>query len=287
VELADGDFIDLDWSRRPVSPESPLVLVLHGLEGSSRATYVRDLMSHLSDHGIQVVAMNFRGCSGTANRLARTYHSGETGDLDTIVSWLRDQWPHRMLAVVGYSLGGNVLLKWLGERGSEARVDAGVAVSVPMELGICAERMEQGFSQFYLWNLLRRLRKTLRVKYSRRPLPFSMHGAMKATNFRDFDGRFTAPLNGFRDAEDYYTRSSSRQYLPHICQPTLILHSRDDPFMTSAVLPADNEIADSVQLEVSEHGGHVGFVACRDRLGLQPRLWLPRRILRFLSSTQN
>lgn len=287
VELADGDFIDLDWSRCPTEPDAPLVLLLHGLEGSSRAAYMRDLMSHLSRHGFQVVAMNFRGCSGTANRLARTYHSGETGDLDVIVSRLREQLPGRKLAVVGYSLGGNVLLKWLGERGGEARVDAAVAVSVPMLLGVCAERMEQGFSRFYLWKLLRRLRRTLRMKYSRRSLPFPLHGALTARGFREFDSRFTAPLNGFRDAEDYYTRSSSRQFLPQIRQPTLILHARDDPFMTAAVIPDNDELTDCVQLEASEHGGHVGFVEGCGPLGLWPRLWLQRRIRDYLATTMS
>ena len=228
--------------------------------------------------------MHFRGCSGQVNRLPRTFHSGETGDLDLIVRWLRQHWPHRPLAVVGYSLGGNVLLKWLSERGDHADVAAAVAVSVPMDLGICADRMERGFSRLYLRLLVGSLRRKVLAKYRQRPAaaPIDLERVRRARGFREFDDLVTAPLHGFLDAQDYYRRSSSKGLLGGIRRPTLIIHARDDPFMTPGVLPSPATLPPQVHLEVSTHGGHVGFVAGCGLMGLRPDYWLDRRIAGFL-----
>jgi predicted alpha/beta-fold hydrolase len=282
LELPDGDFLDLDWGDA-AKPEQPLVLVLHGLEGSARSPYVRALAWHLEGIGMQALIVHFRGCSGVPNRLMRSYHSGETGDLDLLMRWLRRRWPHRAIGVVGYSLGGNVLLKWLGEHGTAARVEAAVAVSVPMDLAVCAERMQSGMSRLYCWRLVRSLKAKVLRKFRDRSGPLDLARVRRARGFREFDDAVTAPLHGFTSAEDYYRRSSSCAWLAGIRRPTLILHAADDPFMTPAVLPpAGDTLPAELTLELSAHGGHVGFVASRGPLGLLPGYWLEARIGAFL-----
>ena len=288
VELDCGDFLDLDWAQPAQNPTSPLVLILHGLEGSSRSGYVRGLVEALQGDGMQCVVMNFRGCSGEPNRLARSYHSGETGDLDQIVRWLVQHFPQRPLFTVGYSLVVNVLLKWLGERGDQAPITAAVAVSVPMLLNICADRMQQGFSRVYLWRLVRDLKKKVAIKYTG-PLreKLDLERVKKCRDFWSFDQHVTAPLHGFAGAEDYYQRCSSRQYLGRITCPTLILHAQNDPFMTTAVLPQNDELGAGVRMDISRDGGHVGFISGQGMFGLRPRYWLDQRIKEFIATSLN
>ncbi|MCU0936006.1 MAG: hydrolase [Gammaproteobacteria bacterium] len=311
VELPDGDFLDLDWvapaagpaGSRGADPErvdvsargawggtgrarpaerAPVVLVLHGLEGSSDSHYARGLLAAVRDRGWTGVLMHFRGCSGEPNRLPRSYHSGETGDTAYVVSLLRGRLPGRPLAVVGYSLGGNVLLKWLGETGSAATVDCAVAVSVPFELSAAANRLERGFSRFYQWWLLRSLADALEEKVARGTLPPAFAGHARSRTFRAFDDAVTAPLHGFAGVDDYYGRSSSRQYLGGIAVPTLILHALDDPFLVPAAVPVPSEVPSAVTLEVYPRGGHVGFVA--GRWPWRAEYWLERRIPAFLAA---
>lgn len=280
LELPDGDFLDLDWTG-PL--QGPTVLALHGLEGSVRSPYIRGLLQVLAARGWRAVLMHFRGCSGEPNRADRWYHSGETTDLTTVVHWLRAHNPHAPLAVVGYSLGGNVLLKWLGEWGARAPISAAVAVSVPFVLSAAAERLEVGFSRIYQWWLLRQLRASTLRKFSTRPAPIDLSGIDTWRTFRKFDDRVTAPLHGFRDVEDYYWRSSSRPYLRRIRVPTLIVHARDDPFIDEGALPKTSELSRTTTLEVSARGGHVGFVA--GRIPGRPIYWLEHRIPRFLAQS--
>jgi predicted alpha/beta-fold hydrolase len=279
LELPDGDFIDLDWLT-DVDPTGPLVVVLHGLEGSSDSQYARGLLAALGGRGWRAVVMHFRGCSGEPNRLPRSYHSGETGDLAHVISELRARAPHTPLGVVGYSLGGNVLLKWLGESGATS-VDAAVAVSVPFDLACAAERLERGLSRLYQWELVQRLHAAVERKRVRVPLPLRADVTTLRT-FRDFDEHVTAPLHGFRGADHYYAVASSRQYLCGIRVPTLLLHAADDPFMTEQAIPRSDELSATTTLELSTHGGHVGFVS-----GMWPwrvHYWLERRIPEFLES---
>jgi len=283
LELPDGDFLDLDWSA-PRAPAAPLLLVLHGLEGSARSAHVRGLVHAATRRGMQALVVHFRGCGGRSNRLARSYHSGETGDLDLVVRRLRERWPQRALAVAGFSLGGNVLLKWLGEHGRTAPVDAAAAVCVPMDLAVCAARMEQGFSRLYLWWLVRALKRKVLAKHGRRPGELDLARVRRARGFREFDDLVTAPLHGFRDAGEYYRLASSRPYLAAIRRPTLIVQARDDPFMTAQVLPDAASLPPQVELAAPAHGGHVGFVAGRGPLGLRPRYWLEQRLLDFLEA---
>jgi predicted alpha/beta-fold hydrolase len=278
-ETHDGDFLDLDWIE---GGEGPIVIVLHGLEGSSRSPYAQGLAGALVRLGWRAVVMHFRGCSGTPNRLDRSYHSGETGDLGALIEHLRRREPAVPLLAVGFSLGGNALLKWLGEQGRRAPLTAAVAVSVPFLLDDAARRLEQGFSRLYQWWLMRSLIAKLRGKFRDRPAPVDF-GTLRAWHsMRRFDETVTAPLHGFAGAADYYARSSSRAYLSVITVPTLVLHARDDPFMTEAALPRPEEVSGAVSLEICPHGGHVGFVG-----GAAPwraRYWLDERIPAFLAA---
>jgi len=279
IELDDGDFIDLDWTP---DGDGPLVLLLHGLEGSVRSHYAAGLMNTLGRHRYQSVVLNFRGCSGEPNRLARSYHSGETGDLATVVQLLQRRNPQRILHVVGISLGGNVLLKWLGENPDQTQVHSAVAISVPFLLNSAALRLQHGFSRFYQAYLLRKLHASTRDKARRLTLPIDTDELRRLRTFRQFDDRVTAPLHGFRDVDEYYARCSSRAFIPHIKTPTLILHALDDPFMTADAVPAAGETGPGVQLEVSRHGGHVGFVG--GRLPWKPEYWLDERVCRWLET---
>ena len=277
VELPDGDFIDIDWT----GGTGPTVLILHGLQGSSRSRHVRGLARALHRHGFRVAVMHFRGCSGEPNRLLRTYHSGETGDLDRIVRHLNAQDPAAPFAAVGFSLGGNVLLKWLAERGERAAVTAAVAVSVPFRLDRAADRLERGFSRIYRRHFIADLRRAIIRKFRRRPGPIDLDAMRRDWSFRGFDDRVTAVLHGFRDAAHYYEVASSGQYLRGVARPTLILHALDDPFMTRDIVPDREALSPSIRLEVSAGGGHVGFV--EGHAPWSARYWLEDRICRFLT----
>ena len=287
LETPDGDFIDLDW----LGPEEkPIVVLLHGLSGSSRSPYIRGLQQRLATVGWRTLAMNFRGCGGRPNRTWRSYHSGETRDLDLVVRFVRGRYPNKPLAAVGFSLGGNVLLKWLGERGDDAAVDAAVAVSVPLQLDLCAKRLNRGLSRLYRNRLLHELKdyiasKSLHLKALGRDEEVRQLVALgdlsSIRTFWEYDDRVVARLYGFRDADDYYGQSSSRQFLGSIRRPTLVIQAHDDPFLTPEALPAADELSSTVQLEVTQGGGHVGFVS--GRLPWRPDYWLERRIPAFLT----
>jgi hypothetical protein len=278
LELPDGDFLDLDWTGD--GDDRPIVVVLHGLEGSSQSKYARGLLHALQRRGWRGVVMHFRGCSGEPNRLPRSYHSGETGDLAHVLEVLRARSPDVPLAAVGFSLGGNVLLKYLGERGTAAPLRAAAAVSVPYLLAHSAARLGRGFSRVYQWSLLRRMRAALATKRGRMTLPITVSDLCTLRGFRDFDEHVTAPLHGFRGADHYYEAASSRPYLRAIARPTLLLHALDDPFMTEDVVPATHELSPSTRLELYRSGGHVGFVS--GTLPWQARYWLEERIPDYL-----
>lgn len=262
VELDDGDFIDLAHGPEPegVPEGAPQVLLLHGLEGSLASQYARGMMVALSTAGLRPVFMHWRGCSGEPNRLRRSYHSGATDDIARVVDHLRAREPDTPLAAIGWSLGGNALLKWLGETGPGNPLTAAAAISVPFRLERAAARMQRGFSRLYQWRLVAELRRSLAAKRRARglDLPEPPRGG-----FREFDDAVTAPLHGFRDANDYYARASSRPWLGRIAVPTRILHALDDPFMDPGAIPRERELAPAVTLELARRGGHVGFVEGR------------------------
>ncbi len=276
VELPDGDFVDLAWTPNRAGP---CVLVLHGLEGSLRSHYASGILHSLQEAGFRGVFMHFRGCSGEPNRLARGYHSGDTGDLSFVLQHIRRRQAQSVAAAVGFSLGGNVLLKWLGEHRERSFIKAAVAVSVPFRLNDAAERLEIGWSRLYRNHLLRHMRNAYRRKFARLRTPLRVDvGRLKS--FYAFDDKITAPLHGFENADDYYRRASSRRYLRGIHTKTLILHSRDDPFMWPTTPPEAGELSRHTIMEVSEKGGHVGFVGGRSPWRAQ--YWLDKRIIDFL-----
>ncbi len=276
VELADGDFVDIDWTGRG----DRLAVILHGLEGDSRSHYARGLLAALGRRGFRAGVLHFRGCSGSLNRLARNYHSGETADLASVVAGILQRHGGKRISLVGYSLGGNVLLKWLSETGADAPVDCAVAVSVPFSLADVAARLEHGMSRLYQWRLVSALKRKMHRKIKSRPLIPGVQPFAADRTFREFDNHVTAPLHGFEDADDYYRRASCGPVLKDIARPTLIIHALDDPFMTPAVVPVASALSAHIRLEISPRGGHVGFIA--GEIPGRPRYWLEERIPRFL-----
>lgn len=278
LDLPDGDFVDLDWIRK--DEEGPIVLILHGLEGSINSHYAKGMLRSIAYQKWRGVFMHFRGCSGEPNRLVRSYHSGETGDLSYVVNFL-SQREEQPIAVIGFSLGGNVLLKWLGETAEKNPLKAAIAISVPFELHKAAARIQKGFSKFYQWYFMKCLRERLSQKFQVKPPHVDPSLIYRVHNMYEFDDKITAPLHGFAGVNEYYSIASSRQYLCHIQIPTLILQAKDDPFMTEDIIPAQHELSSQVKLEVTDAGGHVGFVG--GRFPWRPEYWLEKRVPGFLS----
>ena len=279
LTLPDDDFIDLAWTK---GNSDKIVIVLHGLEGSIDSSYARGILAAINKKGWRGVFMHFRGCSGEHNLKDRSYHSGETGDLRFLVKTLRERHPEATLVAVGYSLGGNALLKYLGEYKDDSQLKAAAAVSVPYILSNSAEKLERGFSRIYQRHLLNRLVNKTLSKFQDRQAPVDIANINKLNTFKSFDHHITAPIHGFKSSDDYYEQSSSRQYLDKITTPTLLIHSRDDPFMSVNAIPRQDDLSESVTLELSNHGGHVGFVS--GNTPWNAIYWLEERIPEFLST---
>ncbi len=287
--LNDGDFLHAHWHYTANSnTNTPIVILFHGLTGSYKSPYIRGIMHQLSLAGFNSVLMHFRGCSGEINNLPRSYHSGETTDARSFIKSLKERFAHAKLYAVGYSLGGNMLLKLLGETQEDSLLTAAVAVSPPMQLDICADAIKQGFSLIYQEHLMKSLRQSLKEKYKMHNmhslLNFQKTHIKNLKTFWDFDEVYTAPIHGFGSAQDYYTQCSSKQYLKDIHIKTLIIHSIDDPFMHKDVLPTKEELSQYVELEVSKYGGHVGFIG---GTFFKPEYWLDKRVTYFLSKINN
>lgn len=283
-ELPDGDFVDLAWAVNGLKKDAPLVVFLHGLGGDINSTYLGGLLRTVNQCGWRGVLMHFRGASQEPNRLPRAYHSGDTGDLHCLLEALKKREPHTKKAVVGISLGGNVLLKWLGERSSQSLVDAAVAISVPFRLGLVADRINRGFSRIYQAHLLERMRNVFERKLEKHgdkfPPSFNNLGSWQC--FWTFDENVTAPLNGFPNVHAYYREASSVKYLINIATPTLIIHALDDPFMTPEVVPTTDELSKDILLELSRKGGHVGFIT--GHVPGVPVYWLDQRVPEYLQA---
>lgn len=281
VELGDGDFMDLAWYRRPET-DAPIVMLIHGLEGSLKSHYAGNLLIKLHDNGFTGVLLHLRGRGREPNRLPQSYHSGATDDLRLIMAHLakRRQTP---AAIIGISLGGNLLLKYLGETGADNPLKTAVAASVPFSLQACATQLEQGLSKIYGHYLLNLLKQSYRTKFSLITSPLELEPELNdVQTLQQFDDAITAPLHGFEDATDYYRRCSCAQFLNTIHTPTLIIHARDDPFMRPDVIPDTADMSAAVTLELCKHGGHVGFIAGRSLFG--PDYWLEQRIITHLQT---
>ncbi|MGB7904118.1 MAG: hydrolase [Steroidobacteraceae bacterium] len=281
LELPDGDFVDLGWSGDH-NKTGPLAVLVHGLCGGFESKYARGTACQLIARGWRTVIFQLRGAGPEPNRLQRCYDQGDTEDLRYFWHLLRNREPHAFIASVGWSLGGNVTLKALAEEGDAAPVDIAAAASVPFDIRPCAERLRKGFSRIYQKRLLDDLKDALRRKHLHiAPSPLvNLAAALVARDFIEYDEAYTAPLAGYRDAEDYYTHSSCGRLLRNIRCPTLVVHALDDPFMTADIVPAMDALAPCVTLEVAPGGGHVGFVSA-GALGL-PYCWLERRLTAYL-----
>jgi hypothetical protein len=283
LELPDGDATAVDWPCDADSLEktTPLLVILHGLEGSAESVYARMLMHEALRNGWRSCVLHFRDCGDYRNRLPRRYHAGETNDIRHFLQSLCEQGHDGPLFAVGYSLGGNVLLKYLGESGTDTPLTAAAAVSAPLDLHQCSDALNIGFSRIYQHNLLSRMKSAVTRKFDRHTAAFDWKRAMAAKTFAEFDDAVTAPLHGFANRDDYYNRCSSGQFLSDIRTPTLIINALDDPFMTPAVIPGEDKLSEHVTLELADNGGHVGFV--NGGTPWRPTFYLPPRLIGFLA----
>jgi predicted alpha/beta-fold hydrolase len=269
LSLPDNDFVNLAWIGEPKTAKG-IVAMFHGLEGSINSHYAHDMAANLQEQGYLVVLMHFRGCGGEQNLRPRAYHSGETEDAWYFLNWLNQQYPTLKKVAIGYSLGANMLLKLLGEQVQQKLLQAAVAISPPFKLEQCAASIDQGFSRLYQSYLLKSMVNNLLSKMQtidyEGQLLITQEQAKKLKNFR---------------ADDYYQRCSAVHFLKNIITPTLILHAIDDPFMNQEVLPGENDLSANVRLEISEKGGHVGFMQGSP---WQPRIWTHKRVNDFIGN---
>ncbi|MEE4246418.1 MAG: hydrolase [Kangiellaceae bacterium] len=268
LSLPDGDELDIAWFN---DNQAPTLIIFHGLEGSYRSHYIQRVIRHMTSLGWAVAVPHFRGCGRQDNLKSYSYHSGVSHDADFIISSIKTSRSNEKLVAMGFSLGGNVLLKWLGENPKQSFIDKAMAVSVPLKLDVCANEIQKGFSRVYQRHLISSLLVKTKMKMSkdlpgpRLPLDIPLN---KVKNFWQFDEWVTAPLNGFDSAQDYYDKVSSIKFVSNIETPTLLLQAIDDPFMNASVLPADDEVGGGLTIEATDFGGHVGFL---DHLSLADR----------------
>jgi hypothetical protein len=279
-DTPDGDFIDVDFAQpEPARAAAPLLALFHGLEGDSGSHYARTVMRHFADRGWRALVVHFRGCSGEPNLLLRAYHSGDSEEGDWVLRRLRARWPDAPLHAAGVSLGGNMLAKWLGERGEDARFVCGAAsIGAPLDLVAGGHAIGRGFNRLYTRMFLATLKAKARDKARRFGYAIDVDVLRRASNLYEFDNLFTAPVHGFRDTLDYWTRSSARPLLGNVRVPHLVLNARNDPFVPAASLPGPADVASAVTLEQPDEGGHIGFASGRFPGELR---FLPERLERF------
>ncbi|WNC71911.1 hydrolase [Thalassotalea psychrophila] len=280
VELPDGDFVDLAWTEDPnLHPLKPIVYVLHGLEGSINSHYAKGMMGAIKAKGWIGLLMHFRGCSGRPNRQGPSYHSGDTWDIHYCTEHLKERFVNRPVAILGFSLGGNVLANYLAEDPNNPFRCAAV-ICAPLHLASCSTQIDQGFSKVYQKYLVDMLKDSTTEKIKLKLIShIELAELEQIKTLFEFDQKVTAPINGFESAEDYYEKASGLYQLDKITKPTLIIHAMDDPFLCHKYL---NKIPEnsSINLEVSKHGGHVGFISGRNPF--KPQYWLENRVLNFI-----
>lgn len=284
IETADEDFFDID---RCEQGSEKCIVVLHGLEGNSQRQYVRGLVKIMYEEGWDAVAMNFRGCSGEANRLARTYHSGEIEDIGRLIEVLEKESKYKSIVIAGFSLGGNVTLYYAGTKGKAlpSIVKAVVGVSVPVELGTSVVEIEHKRNYIFLQRFLVGLKKKVREKQQMGLLSeINVEAVLNAKDFTQFDGNFTAPVHGFKSADHYWSSCSSLPHLHNISVPALLINAKDDTFLSEHCFPKEiAKASDNFHLLTSSHGGHVGFF---DSLNWDT-LWSELKIRHFLVNILN
>jgi len=283
--LSDGDFIECYWYNKQTNNNNkPIVLLFHGLAGSYKSPYIQGTMCELDKNGYNSVVVHFRSCSGIMNDKAISYHSGKTDDALEYISNIKTKFPNSKLFGVGYSLGGNMLLKLLGETGEDSQFEAAISISAPLELATCSDSINKGFSRFYQKHLVDDLNILLEQKYDKHDMNsiinLKKEDVKKLSTFWEFDEAYTAKVHGFKSAKDYYEKSSSKQFLKHIKTNTLLIHSLDDPFMTPSIVPKKDEVSLHVELEIYPYGGHVGFI---EGGIFKPIYWLEKRIVSYFN----
>ncbi len=279
INTPDSDFLDLDWAK---SASHRVAVVAHGLEGDSRRHYILGMVRALTKDGWDAVAWNARGCSGEPSRVLRFTHSGATEDLQTVISHVTATGRYSQIALIGFSLGGNLTLKYLGERSSELdpRIKGAVAFSVPCDLQSSSTQLARPINRIYMRYVLTSLHDKIRAMMKLMPGKIDDRGYERLRTFKDFDDRYTAPIHGFKDAEDYWRKCSCRPYLSQIQIPTLLVNARNDPFLAGPCYPvAEAEENPNLNLEMPSSGGHVGFIGF-DGDG---QYWSERRAVPFLS----
>ena len=281
LELPDGDFVELAWTEKPtLNDVKPIIIVLHGIEGSVQSHYAKTILRDIQQKGWIGLFMHFRGCGELPNRHPQCYHSGETKDVRYLISQVKLKYPGVPLLAIGFSLGGNVLAKLLGEY-SAPGLNAGVIVSAPLNLAKSADKINDGVSKIYREYLLSGLKSHMRLKINQGLMP---HITLKQLNaiktLRDFDDLITAPVNNFSNADEYYQHCSGWRFLKSIKTPTLVLHANDDPFLNIKSLPSKAELSEQVIFEASDSGGHIGFVSGKNPF--KPVYWFAKRALDFL-----
>jgi hypothetical protein len=280
VATPDGDFLDLDTSS--VGADR-VVVVAHGLEGSSNRPYVLGMVKAFNRAGWDAIAWNFRGCGGEPNRRLRSYHSGASEDLEAVLNRVSSTGRYGCVGLVGFSMGGNIVLKYLGERGErvDSRIRAAAAFSVPCDLGTAALEMGRKVNALYMKRFLRMLHEKIRAKMELFPGRIDDHGYERIRTFREFDERYTAPLCGFESAEDYWARASSKPFLSAIRVPSLLVNALDDPFLPPSCYPlAEAASSRFLFLETPQTGGHVGFVSFPNHAAF----WAETRAVEFLAA---
>ena len=277
LDTPDGDFIELAWSL-PHNETAPLAVVLHGLEGNINSFYAKGMMKALKKQGYAVVLMHFRNCSTEVNRLPRAYHSGDTADLAFFINHLKQQYPDRAMVAVGFSLGGNVLAKYLGEENTNCPLNAAAVVSVPYDLSSSSDVIRKSLGKIYQKYLLDRMKKSMQRKLPqiKQQIPITTDQLMNIDDLLEFDNQLTAPLHGFENAHDYYRKASAMPYLKDIAIPTLIIHAKDDPMLSIKAVPSRQDVSEHVTLRISDKGGHVGFISGKNPF--KPIFWLEKAV---------
>ena len=278
VTTLDGDFFDIDWVH---NKSDKLIILIHGLEGSSDQHYIKSQAHLFSQNGFDICAFNFRSCSGQMNKTMSLYHSGATDDLELLLSKIQSEKKYKEIHLIGFSLGGNVILKYLGEK-PRVGITSACTFSVPIDLEACSYQLARGFNRLYSYIFMRTLR--VKVKHIQKQFKENKIANLDPKilkTFLEFDEFVTAPLHGFKNAKDYWTQSSSKQFLKFINIPTLLVNAKNDPFLAKECYPNPQEIGNSnLQLEYPNFGGHVGFV----EKSLNKYCWMDRRALEFVKS---
>ena len=260
LELPDGDFLDLNWLDSS-SAQAPIVFIFHGLQGSVDSPYVGRTLNALRERGLRALFVHFRSCSGEPNRLARGYHAGDTGDIAHVIKTIHEREPLTRLGAMGFSLGGNALLKHLGEAGEDTLIHAAVAVSVPYDLAACSGRLDRGFSKIYRGWLLGMIFRSVKQKRALlEAAGVDVDAVIASETLRELDARLIAPLHNFEGPDDYYAKSSSRPFVKEIACSALLIQGIDDPFLRPGIVPEEAECGPLVERHFSPKGGHVGFI---------------------------